>query len=249
MIARFIFICFLSFSSLFGGVISVAVAANVSYAMPKLIKEFNKIYPHIKVRVTLGSSGKLTAQIKNGAPFGLFMSANMKYPVSLYNNSIAVTKPVVYAKGSLALLSTKKQDFSKGIYLLQSAKIRSIAVANPKTAPYGTAAIEAIKNAQLFDKIKRKFVYAESISQTVSYTVTATDMGMVAKSSLYSPNMLKFKKGINWMEVDSKLYTPIDQGIVILKYAKSNKEVNRFYDFILGAKAKKIFKEFGYSVL
>ena len=90
----------------FAGAINIAVAANVSYAINDLKKEFNKIYPNTKVNVTLGSSGKLTAQIKHGAPYQLFMSANMKYPNTLYNDKIAITKPIVYAQGSLAILSS-----------------------------------------------------------------------------------------------------------------------------------------------
>ncbi len=93
--------------------INIAVAANVSYAINDLIKEFNQTNPNTKVRVTLGSSGKLTAQIKHGAPYDLFMSANMKYPNSLYKDNIAITKPVVYAQGSLAILSSKKKRFFK----------------------------------------------------------------------------------------------------------------------------------------
>ena len=234
--------------SLFAGDINIAVAANVSYAIDELKKEFKKIEPSTKVRVTLGSSGKLTAQIKNGAPYQLFMSANMKYPQALYADGVAITKPTIYAQGSLAMLSSKKRDFAKGIELVKSSNINKIAVANPKTAPYGKAAIEAMKNAGLLDSLKKKFVYAESISQTVSYTVIATDIGFIAKSSLYSPKMSHFKKDVNWIEVDSKLYTPINQGIVILKHGESNSEVKAFYDFILSQKAKKIMQEFGYIV-
>ena len=230
------------------GTIQIAVAANVSYAIDDLKKEFNKLYPDTKVKVTLGSSGKLTAQIKNGAPYQLFMSANMKYPNTLYKNKTAVTKPIIYAQGAIALLSNKAQDFTKGIKLLKDKKISKIAVANPKTAPYGKAAVEAMKNAGVYNDAKQKFVYAESISQTVSYTVTATDMGVIAKSSLYSPKMAEFKKGINWGEVDPKLYAPIDQGIVILKEGEKNAEVEVFYNFILSKKAKKIFEDFGYTV-
>ena len=230
------------------GTIQIAVAANVSYAIDDLKKEFNKLYPDTKVKVTLGSSGKLTAQIKNGAPYQLFMSANMKYPNTLYKNKTAVTKPIIYAQGAIALLSNKAQDFTKGIKLLKDKKISKIAVANPKTAPYGKAAVEAMKNAGVYNDAKQKFVYAESISQTVSYTVTATDMGVIAKSSLYSPKMAEFKKGINWGEVDPKLYAPIDQGIVILKEGEKNAGVEVFYNFILSKKAKKIFEDFGYTV-
>jgi len=235
-------------SSLFAGDIKIAVAANVSYAIEDLKKEFNKLYPNTKVKVTLGSSGKLTAQISHGAPYQLFMSANMKYPNALYKNNIAITKPIVYAKGSLAYLSIKKQDFSKGIKLVENPNIKRIAVANPKTAPYGIATAQALKNAGVYNNIKKKFIYGESISQTVSYTVTAADIGFIAKSSLYSPKMAKYKKGINWIDVDTKLYNPIDQGIVILKNAKDNKEVKAFYQFILSSKAKEILKDFGYLI-
>jgi len=235
-------------SSLYAGKINIAVAANVSYAMSDLKKEFNKLYPNTKVRVTLGSSGKLTAQIKNGAPFELFMSANMKYPNALYKDHIAITKPIVYAKGSLAYLSAKKRDFSEGLNLIQDAKIRRIAIANPATAPYGKATKEALENAHIYTEVKNKFVYAESIAQTVSYTVTATDIGFIAKSSLYSPKMSKYKKDIHWREVDPKLYTPINQGIVLLKRAKKNPEAQAFYDFIQSAKAQKIFNDFGYTL-
>jgi len=95
----------LSISVLNAGTISVAVAANVSYAIEDLKKEFSKTHPNTKVRVTLGSSGKLTAQIKHGAPYDLFMSANMKYPEALYKDKIAINEPLVHALGSLAILA------------------------------------------------------------------------------------------------------------------------------------------------
>jgi molybdate transport system substrate-binding protein len=234
--------------SLFASKINIAVAANVSYAINDLIAEFNKTNPNTKVEVTLGSSGKLTAQIKNGAPYNLFMAANMKYPEALYSDKIAITKPVIYAQGSLAMLSVKKLDLSKGINLAATKEVDKIAIANPKTAPYGKAAVEAMKNAKIFETVKSKYVNAESISQTVTYTVTATDIGFIAKSSLYSPKMSMYKKDINWVDVDPKLYTPINQGIVIINNAKDNKDVKAFYDFILSEKAKKIFREFGYLV-
>ncbi len=233
----------LSISIVNAGTISIAVAANVSYAIEDLKKEFNKTHPNTKVRVTLGSSGKLTAQIKHGAPYDLFMSANMKYPEALYKEKIAINKPVVYALGSLAILSNTKRDFSNGIFIFQNKDIAKVAIANPKTAPYGIAAMEAITNAKIINDVKSKFVYGESISQTVSYAVTAADIGIIAKSSLYSKNMSKYKQNINWIAVDASLYTPIKQGIVMLK---EDAEVKAFYDFILSEDAKKIFKNYGY---
>ncbi|MEA3455783.1 MAG: molybdate ABC transporter substrate-binding protein [Campylobacterota bacterium] len=236
------------FALLAAGKINIAVAANVSYAVDELKAEFAKTNPGTKVLVTLGSSGKLTAQIKNGAPYGLFISANMRYPEALYDDKIAITKPIVYARGALAYLSVKKQDFSKGMALLKEEEIVKIAIANPKTAPYGKATIEAFKNAKIYDEIKSKFVYGESISQTVSYAVMAADIGLIAKSSLYSSKMSRYKEGINWSSVDPKLYTPIQQGIVLLKKSDDDKAYRAFYDFILSDKAKVIFKKYGYSV-
>lgn len=245
---KYFFAFIVSLSILTAGEINIAVAANVSYAIDELKAEFAKTNPDTKVQVTLGSSGKLTAQIKNGAPYGLFVSANMKYPQALYDDKIAITKPIVYAQGALAYLSVKKQDFSKGITLLEDDKIIKIAIANPKTAPYGKATIEALKNAKIYDAVKSKFVYGESISQTVSYAVTAAEIGIIAKSSLYSSKMSQYKENINWAPIDPALYTPIKQGIVLLKYGENNQKYQAFYDFILSDKAKVIFIKYGYSV-
>jgi molybdate transport system substrate-binding protein len=235
-------------SMLVAGKIKIAVAANVSYTIHPLIKAFEERYPDCKVEVTLGSSGKLTAQIFHGAPYALFMSANMKYPQKLYHDSIAVTRPLVYAQGKLAYLSTKKRDFSQGINLLTSKEIEKIAVANPQTAPYGIAAAEAFKNAGIQQQLQEKFVYGESISQTLSFTLHAADIGLVAKSSLYSPKLAHFKEGVHWREVDSALYTPINQGVVILKEGASSPEVAAFYAFLFSKKAAEIFKAYGYIV-
>jgi molybdate transport system substrate-binding protein len=235
-------------SSVFAGTVNIAIASNVSYAIEELIKEFNKTNPDTKIQVTLGGSGKITAQIKNGAPFNIFMSADMKFPQSLYDDGIAVTKPIIYAEGALAMFSLKKLNLEKGIDLIKDNSISKIAIANPKTAPYGTATVEAMKNAGIDELIKDKLVYAESISQVVNYTTTAADIGFIAKSSLYEKNMSKYKENVNWVNVNPKLYKSIEQGIVIINNAKDNAEVIAFYDFILSAKAKKIFIDYGYIV-
>lgn len=248
MIKKFLLTLAILNSCLFAGEINIAVAANISYVIEKIKEEFNKTNPNTKVQVTIGSSGKLTAQIKNGAPFNIFMSADMDFPQSLYEEKIAITKPVIYAQGALALFSPKKLDFSKGINLIRDENITKIAIANPKTAPYGVATIEALKNANLEEKVKNKFVFGESVSQTVTYAETATDIGFIAKSSLYDEKMTKYKENIDWITIDSKLYTPINQGIVIIKNANENSEVKAFYDFILSPKAKEIFEKYGYIV-
>lgn len=243
-----ILIIFLSlYLSSFAKELNLALAANVSYAIDDLIKEFNKTNKNIKVKYVIGSSGKLTAQIKNGAPYDLFLSANMKYPNTLYKKNLTLNKPLVYAKGSLALLSTKAKGLSSKLKLLTNKGIKRIAIANPKTAPYGIASKEALKKSNLYEKIKNKLIFGESISQTVSYTVTAADIGFIAKSSLYSKKMKKFKKNINWVEVDDSLYTPTKQGIVILKKTKVKDEAQAFFNFIKSKNAKNIFKKYGYK--
>ena len=248
MIQKILLLFFLSIS-LFGETINLALSANVSYAMDSIKEEFQRLYPSIKIRVIIGSSGKLTAQIKNGAPYDVFMSANMKYPKALYKDNLAITKPIVYAQGSLSFLSVKERDFSKGLKLLKSSRISKIAIANPHTAPYGQASYEALGNYGILDSIQKKIVYGESATQTLSYTMIAVDIGFIATSSLYSPKLRKYVKGKHYEDVDPSLYTPIDQGIVILKNAKYKKSVEKFYNFILSDNAKMIFQEYGYKTL
>jgi len=238
----------LSITTLQAGTINIAVATNVSYAIEALTKKFNVAYPKTKVQVILGSSGKLTAQVKHSAPYSLLLSADMKYPKALYAEGLAVTKPVVYAQGILALLSMKERNYGKKIQLLKSPDIDKIAIANPKTAPYGIAAKEALVNAKLYEKLKKKFVYGESISQTVAYVTTAADIGIIAKSSLFSAQMSQYKEAIHWVDVDASLYTPISQGMVILKGGKGNAEVKAFYDFMLSKEAREILVSYGYTV-
>jgi len=235
---------------LHAGEVRIAVSANVSHAMKDLKEQFERSHPDIRVETILGSSGKLTAQIMHGAPYDMFLSADMKYPEALYAAKIALTQPSIYAQGSLVYFSLNPKDFSKGIALLKDKNIKKIAIANAKTAPYGIAAKEALEHAQLYEFLKDKFVYGESISQTISYVKSsAADIGLVAKSSLFSPYLLQYKKNINWLEVDVSLYTPINQGMVILKHAKDNVEVKIFYDFMLTNEAKVILEKYGYKIL
>ncbi|WP_434657538.1 molybdate ABC transporter substrate-binding protein [Sulfurimonas sp. NW9] len=245
---NYLIILLFSFTTVLAGTLNIATAANVSYALPRLIKEFQKNNPQTKIQMTIGSSGKLTAQIMHGAPYDIFLSANMAYPKKLYEKGFALTKPVVYARGALALFSTKKRDFQQGTALVLDKNIRTIAIANPQTAPYGIAARQALQNASLYKKIKKKLVYGESVGQTVAYAVTAADLGFIAKSALFSPKMKQYEEGVNFKDVDPKLYTPIAQGIVLLKHATDNADAHSFYTFLLSQPAKEIFKAYGYSV-
>lgn len=248
MIFKTILIALLLLSPLSASSIHVAIASNMSYVIKELTQRFELAHPQTKVIVTLGSSGKITAQIKHGAPYEIFMSADMKFPKTLYATGFAVTKPAIYAQGSLAMLSRNKQNYIKGLSIVEKDSFHTIAIANFKTAPYGKASMEALKNAGIYKKVSSKLVYGESIAQTTSYAVSVADIGFVAKSSLFNPKMLKYKEGIHWIEVNPKLYTPIDQGIVVLKNGENKKEVQAFYDFIFSPKAQKILEKFGYHI-
>ena len=245
-IKRYLLSLLLILSTVGAGEITVAIAANVSYAIDTLKSAFGKKHPDIRLRIIPGSSGKLTAQIRNGAPYDLFMSANLAYPEALYHDGLAAEKPRLYARGALALFTVRDLDLTRGMKILLSPEVHKIAIANPRTAPYGKAAEEAVKKSGIYPGVKGKFIYGESISQTVSYAVTAADIGLIAKSSLYSPHMRRYREGVDWSSVDPRLYTPIDQGIVLLKRAAENQECRAFYNFILSPEAKKIFKRYGY---
>ncbi|WP_457562679.1 molybdate ABC transporter substrate-binding protein [Caminibacter pacificus] len=233
---------FLLLTPLFASQITIAVATNVSYAIKSLVKDFNKLYPDVNVRVVLGSSGKLTAQIKNHAPYDIFLSANMKYPWYLYKNGYAFTRPVVYARGALAFFAPKKTVNS----IEDIKNLNKIAMPNPSLAPYGKAAQEFLHNKwwDLHDKI----VFTETVTQALSYALAATDGAFVAKSALFSPKMKKYKEGVHWIEIPSKYYEPINQGIVLLSRAKSNKNAAAFYTYMLSKRAAEILEKYGYIV-
>lgn len=229
--------------------ITVAVAANVQYAMRALKTEFEK-ETGIKAEIIVGSSGLLTAQIQQGAPYDVFISADMKYPNTLYKSKMAIDSPRVYAFGSLVIWTLKKgiklkKDFTE----LLNNNIHKIALANPRIAPYGVATIQALKYFGIYDSIKDKLIYGESISPTNQYIVSkAADIGFTAKSVVMAPIMMKKGK---WLEVNPSAYNPIKQGCVILKYGFDNhkKESELFYNFLFSKKAKKILMEYGYKVV
>ncbi len=231
----------------FGAELKVAAAANVAVVANELKKAFAKTHPNDSVEITLASSGKLVAQIKNGAPFELFMAANVDFAKSLSNDGFGVGEVAVYAKGKVALFSARGVDLSKGLQSLKNAKIKTIVIANPKTAPYGTASMQAMQNAKIYDEIKSKIIYAGSIGEALSQTISAADIGFVAGSALYDEKMSKFKEGKDYIFIDSTLYEPIAQAMIITKTGENSKLAKEFYDFILSQDAKAIFAKYGYE--
>jgi molybdate transport system substrate-binding protein len=228
--------------------LTVAVAANMQYTMEALKAEFSKT-DKTQIDVVLGASGKLTQQIMQGAPFDIFVSADTAFPKRLSDSNFTVQPPKVYAQGLLVLWSAKENVQPKAdLKLLLNDDIQHIAVANPKTAPYGTAAEFILKKYNLYDKVSSKLVTGESITQTSQFIATqAADIGFTAKSIVISDEM---KGKGKWVELNGKDYPPIKQAAVLLRYGQQNNavEAKKFYEFLFSGKAKEIYKKFGYIV-
>lgn len=229
------------------GKITVAAAANVQYVMADLKKEFEKQYGK-EIQIVVSSSGKLTSQIREGAPFDVFVSADTKYPQEIFEQGGSSEKPRVYALGTLVLWSMKiSKDTLKPEFLVND-QVKKIAVPNPRLAPYGEAAIQVLEKLNLKNQLQKKLVYGESISQTAQYITTGSaEAGFNALSVVLSPEM---KNKGHWVVVDSSLYKPIEQAAILLRHSNDSpkKETSKqFYDFLYSAKAKEIFIKFGYK--
>lgn len=228
--------------------LTVATAANVQYVMLELKTAFEQT-TGIGINIVSGSSGKLAAQIKEGAPFDVFVSADMEYPEALYKSGHTSGAPKAYARGILVLWSAHPGiQPGKDLQVLQSNATKKIALPNPKTAPYGRAAEEAMQKVNMYDKVKQKLVYGESIAQASQFIATrAADIGFTAKSMVLSGDM---KGKGRWVEVDTAQYSPIMQGAVILKHGAGNNKAaaERFYSFLFSQKAKSILSKYGYLV-
>ena len=225
--------------------LKVAAAANLQSVIKVLGADFTK-KTGIVIEPIVGSSGNLSSQISNGAPFDVFLSADMDFPQKLFAGGFAGKKPVVYARGSLIICSAKNLGFDNWERLLLTEAVKKIAIANPAIAPYGRASVEALKLKGIYSEIQSKVVTGESISQVNTYITTAVaDVGFTTQALVKD---LEGKQTIYWKAVDPKAYAPIEQGIVILKHAEGNADAEKFYQYILGADAKRIFKEYGYIV-
>src|SRR5690349_13800910 len=214
---RFILLChlivFTTITTFAQTKITVAVAANMQYTLEALKAEFNKT-DNTQIDVVLGASGKLTQQIMQSAPFDIFISADTAFPQKLFENKLAAEPPKVYAQGVLVLWSTKPGIKSvQDLIFLRNDSVKHIAIANPKTAPYGAAAEFALKKYDLYDRVSPKLVIGESITQASQFIATgAADAGFTAKSIVISGEMKG--KGI-WVELNGNDYPPIKQAAVL----------------------------------
>jgi len=238
-----LFVLLLPLNFAFGQVVKVAVAANLQSVIKVLQSDF-KQRSGIDIEPIVGSSGNLVAQIRNGAPFDVFLSADMSFPEALFTNGLTTQKPVVYAQGSLIICSNQDIGFENWERLLLTAKINKIAVANPAIAPYGKAAVEALTAKGVYNNIKSKIVTGESISQVNTYITTGNaEAGFTTQALVKDPaNKIK----LYWLVIDPKLYSPIEQGIVLIKHPEANPAAEKFYQYILSAPARAIFEAYGY---
>jgi molybdate transport system substrate-binding protein len=237
--------CLLISVPVFAQNLKVATAANLQAVIKVLRADFNK-RTGITIEPIIGSSGNLATQISNGAPFDIFLSADMGFPEKLFTKDFALKKPVVYAAGSLIICSIKNLEFDNWERFLLTPAVKKVAIANPAIAPYGKAAMEALTLKGIAPEIKSKLVQGESIAQVNTYISTGVvDVGFTTQAFVKD---VQSKQIIYWKAIDPKDYSPIQQGMVILKHAKGNTAAEKFYQYILSAGAKKIFREYGYIV-
>jgi len=236
--------------SLFAGLASadevqVAVAANFTAPMQVIAAVFEKDTGH-KAQLAFGSSGKFYAQIKNGAPFQVLLSADGEIPAKLEREGAAVPGTrFTYAIGKLALWSATEGMVDDKGEILKKGSYAHLAIANPKLAPYGAAAIETLKNLGVLEAVQAKFVQGENIAQTYQFVDSGNaELGFVALSQITKDG--KLIKGSAWI-VPSKLHAPIRQDAVILTTGKDNPAAGALMNFLKSAKAKGIIRAYGYD--
>lgn len=223
--------------------LTIAAASNTQFVIKELIADFEK-RKEIECTFVTGSSGKLTTQIVEGAPFDLFLSADMKYPKFLFDKKKA-QEPKIFAKGELVLWTTNP-DIQLELKRLTARKEHLIALANPKIAPYGKAAIDYLKEKGIYNEIRGQLVYGENISQTSQFVLSqSADFGFVSKSIVLAPSV---KGKGTWIDIECKSCSPIYQGVAVLKNRKNHiVEAEIFMDYLLGEEARDILNKYGYS--
>ena len=226
--------------------LKVATAANMQFAMQAIVQAF-EAKTGIKADIITGSSGTLAAQIKQGAPYDLFVSADTKYPQSLVQENLHLEKPKVYAYGKLVIWSTLK-GFPLSFDALTQQHIKHIALADPKLAPYGKAAIESLDYVDIMEQVIHKLVYGTSISQVNQFVVSqAAEVGITAKSVVLAPNVQEVG---SWIDIPDKYYQPIQQSVVILKNDHTQTEaVKALQSFLLSKEGQSILEQYGYQTI
>jgi molybdate transport system substrate-binding protein len=233
-----------------GRELRVAAAADLQLALPELAEAFRDEHPDITVALSFGASGNLTAQIKNGAPFDLFLSADRAFPASLVEQGLADgDSEFLYAIGQLVLWvrSDSPLDVEKrGIEVLLDPGVRKVALANPRFAPYGQAAEKALRSLGLYDRIKNKLVLGENVAQTAHFVQSgAADAGLISHSLAIAPTMRG--KGRSW-RVPQSDYPRLEQAGVILHAARDRPAAWDLRAFLLSPRGRAVLARYGFTL-
>ena len=226
--------------------VSVAVAANFTAPMQRIAAGFEKDTGH-KALMAFGSSGKFYAQIKNGAPFQILLSADDEKPAKLEQEGLTVPgSRFTYAVGTLVLWSAKPGYVDAKGEVLRKAPFKKLALASPKLAPYGAAAVETLTALGLLAAVEPRFVLGENIAQTYQFVQTGNaELGFVALSQVMKDG--KVTDGSAWI-VPARMHTPIRQDAVILATGKGNAAAEALLKYLKTDKAKVIIRAYGYEI-
>jgi molybdate transport system substrate-binding protein len=226
--------------------ITIAAAADLKFAMDEVASAFRKQNPNQKVDVIYGSSGKFFTQIQQGAPYDLFFSADISFPHELKKAGFTASDVMPYAIGRIVLWSNSLDATKLTFSSLADSRITRIAIANPKHAPYGMRAEEAMISARLWNQLSAKLVYGENIAQTAQYVQTGNaQVGVIALSLAKSPELSR--QGGYYL-IPASLHRPLEQGFVITKRAEANSLAKRFSAFASSKPAQEILSKFGFSL-
>jgi molybdate transport system substrate-binding protein len=228
--------------------IRVAAAADLHFALDELAAQYEK-QTGAKIDVSYGSSGNFFAQIQNGAPFDVFLSADIEYPRKLEATGLAEPGTLYeYAVGRIAIWmpTDAHADLAKLRWkALLDPKVEKIAIANPEHAPYGRAAVAALRKQGIYEQVRAKLVYGENIAQAAQFVASGNaQAGILALSLAISPAM---KDGKRW-EIPADMYSPIEQAAVILNSAKNKNDARAFLSYLRSATGRKILESYGFSL-
>jgi molybdate transport system substrate-binding protein len=226
--------------------IHVAVAANFAAPMQKIAKSFEQASGH-KVLLSFGSTGNLYAQIKSGAPFQMFLAADDETPLKLEKEGLALASTrFVYATGKLVLWSAQPDVVDDQGNILKSQRFKHLAIANPKLAPYGAAAVETMNKLGVVQELQPKFVQGENIAQAYQFVASGNaPLGFVALSQVMVDG--KIAKGSAWV-VPAHLHAPLRQEAIVLQKGKDNAAVNALFNHLRSDNAKQVMRAYGYEV-
>ena len=224
--------------------ITVAAAADLKFAMDQIVTGFKKTNPADEVDVVYGSSGNFNTQIQQDAPYDLYFSADINFPRELAKNGYASSEVKPYAVGRIVLWSATLDASRMTMSSLAHPSITRIAIANPKHAPYGRRAEEALRASGVWDKVEPKLVYGENIAQTAQYIESGNaQVGIIALSLAVNSELAK--KGGYWLIPDT-LHAPLEQGFVVTKRAAKNALATRFADYMNSKPARAVMTKFGF---